>query len=95
MSQRPGPDIGVPKQQHQIIAMLWLLSTAQNREEAELFLKGLEWSARHLWGWEPERLRAELVAAQEVLCEYQGKTTFWFTSSGMEFDYNCTPPRVE
>jgi hypothetical protein len=75
-----------------MVAMLWLLSTAQNDEEAELFFQGLQWSARHIWGWEPERLRAELMAVEEVLRTYGGRTTFWFTDKGMEFDYVRTPP---
>lgn len=59
MSERPGPDIGEPKQQHQIAAMLYLVSCAQNKGEAVVTLKGLEWTVNHLWGWEPERLKAE------------------------------------
>ena len=92
MSERPGPDIGVPKQQHQVVAMLWLLSTCQSKREAVGFLAGLEAVVAQLWGWDAVRLKGELQAAEKVLREYQGKTTFWFTEKGMEFDYNCTPP---
>jgi hypothetical protein len=92
MSERPGPDIGPPTQQHQVIAMLWLLSTCQSAEEAKVFLPCLEVAVKELWGWEPARLKAELVEAESVLRTYSGRTTFWFTESGMEFDYHCSPP---
>lgn len=92
MSTRPGPDIGNPKQQHQVVAMLWLVACAQSKAEAIVTVKGLEWTVRHLWGWEPERLKAELIQAEEILRTYSGRTTFWFTSEGMEFDYECSPP---
>lgn len=92
MSERPGPDIGSPKQQHQVVAMLWLLLTAQDQGQALVIRAGLEWTARHLWGWEAERLGTELIAVQEALLAYQGRTTFWFTSEGMEYDYVCSPP---
>jgi hypothetical protein len=94
MNERPGPDIGVPTQQHQVVAMLWLLSTCQNKTEAQLFLRALELCVRQLWGWEPERLKAALIQAEQVLRTYSGRTTFWFTERGMEFDYDCTPPPV-
>lgn len=94
MSERPGPDIGVPKQQHQLVAMLYLVSCSQSKEEAHGFLAALEAAVEELWGWEPDRLRVELVEVRQVLQDYQGKTTFWFTPAGtLEFDYNCTPPK--
>lgn len=92
MSERPGPDIGSPKQQHQVVAMLWLLSTAGSKKEAVGFLTVLEVAVKELWDWEPERLKAELIACEQALREYSGRTTFWFTDKGMEFDYVCTPP---
>lgn len=91
-SERPGPDIGVPKAQHQVVAMLWLLSTAQNKKEALGFLTVLEVAVKELWDWEPDRLKAELIKCEEILRTYAGRTTFWFTEAGMEFDYECTPP---
>jgi hypothetical protein len=92
MNNRPGPDIGRPQQQHQVVAMLWLMSTCQSVEEAGVFLPCLEVAVKELWGWAPARLKRELVEAESVLRTYGGRTTFWFTEKGMEFDYNCTPP---
>lgn len=92
MSERPGADIGPPKQQHQVVAMLWLLSTAQNKKEALGFLTVLEVAVKELWGWDPERLKRELVEVESILRTYQGRTTFWFTPTGMEYDYVCSPP---
>lgn len=93
MSERPGPDIGVPKQQHQVVAMLWLLATCQSKKEAQVFLPCLEVAVKELWGWEPNRLKAELIQAEAVLRTYAGRTTFWFTKEGMEYDYECSPPQ--
>lgn len=92
MPERPGANIGAPRQEHQVGAMLYLLSCAQSKEEALVTLRGLEWTVAHLWGWEPEVFKAELLRCEEVMREYQGKTSFWFTESGMEFDYDCRPP---
>jgi hypothetical protein len=92
MNERPGPDIGPPQRQHQIIAMLWLLSTCASKAEAQNFLAGLRWSVGREWGWDAARLSRELVTAEAALKAYQGRTTFWFTDEGMEFDYHCTPP---
>lgn len=92
MSERPGPHIGAPQRQHQIMAMLWLLSTAESKEESETFLRGLEWTVAREWGWNTLQLKAELLQCQEIMTEYQGRMTFWFTKEGMEFDYHCTPP---
>ncbi len=89
---RPGPDIGPPKQQHQVIAILWLLATCQSKHEARVFLPCLEVAVKELWGWDPARLRSELEECESILRTYQGRTTFWFTQRGMEFDYDCTPP---
>ena len=92
MSERPGPDIGPPHREHQVIAMVWLLSTAQSTDEALRFLQGLEWVVAHEWGWGSVRLRDELRRAEQVMKDYQGRMTFWFTDEGMEFDYECKPP---
>jgi hypothetical protein len=92
MSERPGPDIGRPQQQHQIIAMLWLLSTSQNQAEAQVILAALQVLVRELWGWEADRLKRELVEAESVLRTYSGRTTFWFSDEGMHFDYHCSAP---
>ncbi len=90
---RPGADIGAPTQQHQVIAMLWLLATCQSKEEAQVFLPCLEVAVKELWDWDPDRLKAELKECESILRTYQGRTTFWFTEEGMEFDYQCTPPQ--
>jgi hypothetical protein len=91
--ERPGPDIGVPKRQHQVVAMLYLITTSQNLRESQSFLLALEAAVQLEWGWDPGRLKAELNNAERILIEYQGRTTFWFTKEGLEFDYNCTPPK--
>jgi hypothetical protein len=91
-NDRPGPDIGTPSQQHQVVAILWLLATSQTRVEAHGFLVALEAAVDALWGWTPARLQTELRTCEGVLREYQGRMTFWFTDTGMEFDYECTPP---
>jgi hypothetical protein len=86
MSERPGPHIGEPKREHQVIAMLYLLSTAPSKEEATRFLQGLEWVVTRQWGWNPIRLKDELVQAEKIMKEYRGRMTFWFTEKGMEFE---------
>ena len=92
MHERPGPHIGAPQREHQIIAMLWLLSTAESKEEARGFLVSLEAAVEQMWGWHPRRLEIELLQSEQVMKDYQGRMTFWFTDEGMEFDYHCTPP---
>lgn len=94
MSERPGPHIGPPRRQHQIMAMLWLLSTSRNKEEAQSFLVALEAAVEYLWGWDEHQLKADLIQCEQAMKEYQGRMTFWFSKEGaMQFDYHCTPPK--
>ncbi|HEX4713450.1 MAG TPA: hypothetical protein VH164_00835 [Ktedonobacteraceae bacterium] len=92
--QRPGPDIGSPMREHQVITMLFLLSMCGSAEELAALRIGLH-RAVMAWGWSPNRLEVELDAAKEVLIEYKCRFTLWFDHDGaLEFDYNCEPPDI-
>ena len=89
--KRPGPHIE-PQREHQIMAMLLLLAFSSSYEESISVLRGLEWIAAHEWGWNSLQLQAELEKCRELMIQYDGRLTYWFTKEGMEFDYHCTPP---
>jgi hypothetical protein len=89
--ERPGPEVS-PQRGHQIMAMLLLLHLAPDANEAAATMQAMTALSIVCWGMNQKRLKEELMTCKRLMTSHQGRFTFWFTGSTLEFDYTCTPP---